>query len=105
MFVCFVDCEKAFDNIKWHLLWPILREMGIPPHLIHLIKNLYESSTAVVRVENITAGESVIRKGVRQGCILSPLLYNIYSEYIMRLMLEVWGGGVTISGDTIDCKK
>ncbi|KMQ89503.1 endonuclease-reverse transcriptase [Lasius niger] len=111
MFLCFVDYEKAFDNVKWHLLWPILGEMGFPLHLIYFIKNLYENSTAVVRLESTTSQgsrvpplktrKSVIRKGVRQGCILSPLLYNIYSEYIMRQVLEDWNGGVTIGGEKI----
>lgn len=101
IFVCFVDYEKAFDNVKWHLMWPILKEIDVPPHLIHLIKNLYESSMAVVRLENITSGKSAIRKGVRQGYILSPFLYNIYSELIMRQVLEDWDRGVAIGGEKI----
>ncbi|KMQ91585.1 craniofacial development protein 2-like protein [Lasius niger] len=94
MYICVVDYVKAFDKVKWHKMWPILTRMGIPGHLVQLIKNLYKNSTAVVRIENCLSPECVIRKGVRQGCILSPLLYNLYSEHIMRTVLDGWDGGV-----------
>jgi hypothetical protein len=97
-YLCFVDYEKAFDNVRWNKLWPTLKEMGVPDHLTNLLRNLYESSEAVVRIDNSISDKCKIRKGVRQGCVLSPLLYNIYSEVVMRLTLENWEGGVKIGG-------
>lgn len=100
-YLCFVDYEKAFDNVKWSQLWRVLQKMGVPRHLITLIKQLYEDSTAVVQIESTVSEKCKIRKGVRQGCVLSPLLYNIYSEFIMRLVLDNWNGGIRIGGKKI----
>ena len=65
-------------------LWEILQEMGIPDHLICLLRNLYAGQEATVRTGHGTTDWFQIGKGVRQGCILSPCLYNFYAEYIMR---------------------
>ena len=65
-------------------LWKILQEMGIPDHLTCLLRNLYESQGATVRTGHGTMDWFQIQKGVRQGCILSPCLFNLYAEYIMR---------------------
>ena len=64
--------------------WKILKEMGIPDHLICLLRNLYESQEATVRTEHGTMDWFKIGRGVHQGCILSPCLFNLYAEYIMR---------------------
>lgn len=98
MYLCFVDYEKAFDNVRWPKLWKTLEELGVPLHLISLVKNLYDASEAVVKIDNTLSGKCRIRKGVRQGCVLSPLLYNVYSEVVMRNVLESWDGGVKIGG-------
>ena len=98
MYLCFVDYEKAFDNVRWPKLWETLNELGVPSHLISLVKNLYEASEAVIKIDNTLSEKCRIRKGVRQGCILSPLLYNVYSEVVMRRVLEDWNGGVKIGG-------
>ena len=65
-------------------LWKILKEMGIPDHLTCLLRNLYAGQEATVRIEHGTADWVQIGKGVHQGCILSPCLFNFYAEYIMR---------------------
>ena len=65
-------------------LWRILKEMGIPDHLICLLRNLYAGQEATVRTEHGTTNWFQIGKGVRQGCILSPYLFNLHAEYIMR---------------------
>ena len=65
-------------------LWKILKEMGIPDHLTCLLRNLYAGQEATVRTGHGTRDWFQIRKGVRQGCILSPYLFNLYAEYIMR---------------------
>ena len=81
---CFVDYAKTFDCVDHHKLWKILKEMGIPDHLTCLLRNLYADQEATVRNGHGTTDWFQIRKGVRQSCILSPCLFNLYAEYIMR---------------------
>ena len=75
---------KAFDCVDHYKLWKILKEMGIPDHLTCLLRNLYARQEATVRTGHGTTDWFPIGKGVRQGCILSPCLFNLYEEYIMR---------------------
>ena len=84
MYFCFIDYAKAFDCVDHNKLWKILKEIGIPDHLICLLRNLYASQEATVRTEHGTTDWFQIGKGVHQGCILSPYLFNLYAEYIMR---------------------
>ena len=81
---CFIDYTKAFDCVECNKLWKILKEMGIPDHLTSLLRNLYAGHEATVRTGHGTTDCFQIGKGVRQGCILSPYLFNLYAEYIMR---------------------
>ena len=74
----------AFDCVDHNKLWKILQEMGIPDHLTCLLRNLYVSQEAADRTGYQTTDWFQIGKGVRQGCILSPCLFNFYAEYIMR---------------------
>ena len=74
----------AFDCVDHNKLWKILQEMGIPDHLTCLLRNLYAGQEATVRTGYGTTDWFQIGKGVRQGCILSPCLFNLYAEYIMR---------------------
>ena len=78
-----IDCAKAFDCVDHNKLWKILKEMGIPDHLICLLRNLYASQEATVRTGHGTTDWFQIGKGVHQGCILSPCLFNLYAESIM----------------------
>ena len=80
----FIDYAKAFDCVDHNKLWEILKGMGIPDHLICLLRNLYAGQEATVRTGHGTTDCFQIGKGVRQGCILSPCLFNLYAEYIMR---------------------
>ena len=84
IYFCFIDLAKAFDSMDHNKLWKILKEMGIPDHLTCLLKNLYAGQEATVRTEHGTTDWFQIGKGVHQGCILSPYLFNFYAEYIMR---------------------
>ena len=84
MYFCFIDYPKAFDYVDHNKLWQILEEMGIPDHLTCLLRKLYASQEATVRTGHGTTDWFQIRKGVCQGCILSPYLFNLYAEYIMR---------------------
>jgi hypothetical protein len=83
-YLCFIDYSKAFDCVDHEKLWFILKEMGVPTHLIVFMKNLYTDQQASVTTEYGNTNWFNIGKGVRQGCILSPYLFNLYAEYIMR---------------------
>lgn len=100
-YLCFIDYTKAFDCVRWRDMWLILGEMGIPRHLISMIKNLYDYNVAYVRLESGLTDPFRVGQGVRQGCLLSPLLFNIYGEWIMRKALEGWNGGITLGGRKI----
>ena len=84
IYFCFTDYAKAFDCMGHKKLWKILQEMGIPDHLTCLLRNLYAGQEAIVRTRHRTTDWLQIGKGVRQGCILSPCLFNLYAEHIMR---------------------
>ena len=84
IYFCFIDYAKAFDYVDHNKLWKILQEMGIPGHLTSLLRNLYAGQEATVRTGHGTTDWFQIEKGVRQGCILSPCLFYLYAEYIMR---------------------
>ena len=84
IYFCFIDYAKAFDCVDHNKLWKILKEMGIPEHLTCLLRNLYAGQEATVRTGLGTTDWFQIGKRVRQGCILSPCLFNLYAEYTMR---------------------
>ena len=84
IYFCFIDYAKAFDYVDHNKLWKILKEMGIPDYLICLLRNLYAGQEATVRTGHGTTDWFQIWKRVHQGCILSPCLFNLYAEYIMR---------------------
>src|SRR5574337_782867 len=103
IYFCFIDYAKAFDCVDHNKLWKILQEMGIPEHLICLLRNLYAGQEATVRTGHGTTDWFQIGKGVRQGCILSPCLFNFYAEYIMRNAgLEEAQAGIKIAGRNIN---
>ena len=81
---CFIDYAKDFDCVDHNKLWEILKEMRIPDNLIWLLRNLYAGQEATVRTGHGTKNWFQIRKGVCQGCVLSPCLFNLYADYIMR---------------------
>ena len=83
-YFCFIDYAKAFDCVDDNKLWKILKVMGIPDHLTCLLRTLYAGQEATVRTGHGTTDWFQIGNGVRQGCILSPCLFNLYAEYIMR---------------------
>ena len=84
IYFCLIHYAKTFDYVDHNKLWTILKEMGIPNHLICLLINLYAVQEATVRTGHGTTDWFQIGKGVRQGCILSLCLFNLYAEYIMR---------------------
>ena len=84
IYFCFIDYAKAFDLVDHNKLWKILQEMGIPGHMTCLLRNLYAGQEATVRTGHGKTDWFQIGKGVHQGCILSPYLFNLYAGYIMR---------------------
>ena len=83
IYFCFIDYAKAFDCVDHIKLWKIVKGMGIPDHLTCPLRNLYAGQEATVRTGHGTTGWFQIGKGVSQGCILSPCLFDQYAEYIM----------------------
>ena len=103
IYVCFTDYAKAFDCVDHNKLWKILNKMGIRGHSTCLLRNLYAGQEAAVRTGHGTTEWFQIGKGVRQGCILSPCLFNLYAEYIMRNTgLFEAQAGIKITGRTIN---
>ena len=103
IYFCIIDYAKAFNPEDDNKLWKILKEMGIPDHLTYLLRNLYAGQEATVRTGHGTTDWFQIRRGVCQGCILSPCLFNLYAEYIMRNAgLEEAQAGIRIAGRNIN---
>ena len=106
IYLGFTDYAKAFDSVEHNRLWKILKEMGIPDHLTCLLRNLYAGQEATVRTGHGTTDCFQIGKGVRQGCILSPCLFNLYAEHIMRNAgLEETQAGIKIARRNINNLK
>ena len=103
IYFCFIDYAKAFDCVDQNKLWKILKETGIPGHLNCLLRNLYAGQEATVRTGHGTTDWFQIGKGVYQGCILSPCLFNLYAEYIMKNAgLEEAQAGIKIARKNIN---
>ena len=103
IYFCFIDYAKAFDSVDHNKLWKILKDMGIPDHLTCLLRNLYAGQEATVTTGHGTADWFQIGKGVHQGCILSPCLFKLYVEYIMRNAgLEEAQAGIKIAGRNLN---
>ena len=103
IYFCFIAYAKAFDCVDHNKPWKILQEMGIPDHLICLLRNLYAGQEATVRTGHGTTDWFQIRKGVCQGCILSPCLFNLYAKYIIQNAgLDKAQAGIKIAGRNIN---
>ena len=103
IYFCFIDYVRAFDCVDHNKLWTVLKEKGIPDHLTCLLRNLYAGQEATVRTRHGTTDWLQIGKGVREGCILSPCLFNLYAEYIMRNAgLEETQAGIKIAKRNIN---
>ena len=103
IYSCFIDYAKAFDCVDHKKLWKILKKMGISDHLTYLLRNLYAGQEAINRTGHGTTDWFQIGKGVCQSYILSPWLFNLYAEYIMRNAgLEEAQAGIKITGRNIN---
>jgi len=103
IYFCFIDYAKAFDCVDHNKLWKILNEMGIPDHLTCLLRNLCAGQEAAVRTRHGRVDWFKIGKGVRQSCIFSLCLFNLYAEYIMQnARLNESQAGIKIAGRNIN---
>ena len=103
IYFCFTDYAKAFDCVDHNKQWKILQEMGIQDHLTCLLRNLYAGQEATVRTGHGTRDWFQIGKGVRQSCILSYCLFNLYAEYIRRNAgLDEVQAGIKTAGKNIN---
>ena len=103
IYFCFINYAKAFDCVDHNKLWKILKEMGIPDHLTCLLRNLYAGQKATVRTGHKPTDWLQIGKGVHQGCILSPYVFNLYAEYIRRNAgLDEAQAGIKIAGRNVN---
>ena len=102
LYFCFIDYAKSSD--QWIMTnWKIVKEMGIPDHLICLLRNLYASEETIVRTGHGTTDWFQIGKGVHRGCVLSPCIFNLYAEYIMQnTRLDEAQAGIKIAGRNIN---
>ena len=84
LYLCFIDYSKAFDKVRHEKLFNILEHLDIDENDIRVIRNLYWDQSAAVRIGGELSEYKLIKRGVRQGCVMSPDLFNIYSEMILR---------------------
>ncbi len=101
LYLCFVDFAKAFDSVSHEILWLTMLDMGYPAHLVQLLSNLYKKQKAAVKVAQTVSEWFQVKKGVRQGCVLSPYLFNIVAEMAMREALDGFKGGFKLGGRTL----
>ena len=101
--VNFIDLRKAFDSIHRPALWKIHQQYGLPTKIVTVIQKLYEESSSAVRVNGDTSSWFQVETGVRQGCILSPLLFAIAIDWVLRRIMDNSTGGITWTEDESLC--
>ena len=100
VYLCFIDYTKAFDRVRHESIMQLLESIGIDGKDLRIIKNMYWEQTAAVRLKNETSSYQNIKRGVRQGCVLSPDLFSLYIEYIMRSIKDK--SGLQVGGHVIN---
>src|SRR6476469_5088002 len=99
--ICFVDFEKAFDRVNWEMMMKVLQSIGVDWRDRRMISKLYMNQEAVVRIAGGESDSGIIGSGVRQGCVLSPLLFSIYAEMVMKEALKNVEEGIRVGGELI----
>ena len=102
IYLCFIDYTKAFDCLELDKLWKAPREMGIPDHLTCLLRNLYVSQEATIRTLYGTTDWFEIKKGIQQGSLLSPCLFNLYAEHMRNAWLDELQAGIKTGGRNVN---
>ena len=98
--LCFIDLSKAYDSVNREALMVVLRKCGVPDHMVKLIAQMYAGTWCQVKMEGEVSERFEVKTGARQGCVLSPILFNCYMDNIMREAAESMGGGISISFNT-----
>src|SRR6476469_1777992 len=101
VYICFVDFEKAFDRVNWEKMMKVLQSIGVDLRDRRMISKLYMTQEAVVRIAGGESDSGIIGRGVRQRCPLSPLLFSIYAEMMMKEALENVEEGIRVGGELI----
>jgi uncharacterized C2H2 Zn-finger protein len=91
LFMCFIDLKKAYDSVNRTLLWKAVREYGVSEKVVKILNSLYDNTTARVRVNGKLSEHLSLKTGVKQGCVLSPLLFNIFMDWVMRIVMNTVG--------------
>src|SRR6476469_5406574 len=101
VYICFIDFEKAVDRVNWEKMMKVLQRIGVDWRDRRMISQLYMNQEAVVKIAGGESDSGIIGRGVRQGCPLSPLLFSIYAEMMMKEVLENVEEGIRIGGELI----
>jgi len=101
VYICFVDFKKAFDRVNWEKMMKVLQSIGVDWRDRRMISELYMNQEAAVRIANGESDSGFIGRGVIQGCLLSPLLFSIYAEMMMKEALENVEEGIRVGGELI----
>ena len=102
LFLCFIDLQKAYDSVDRTLLWQVLARFGTPPQMIEVIRQFHDGMRACVRSDNGRCSEWFeVAQGLRQGCVLSPLLFNVFFAAILRIVLERFSKDAGILADLV----
>src|SRR6476619_264400 len=99
VYICFVKLEKAFERVNWGKMIKVLQSVGVDWRDRIMISELYMNQEALVRIAGGESDSGIVGRGVRQGCLLSPLLFSIYSEMMMKEALENVEEGVRVGGE------
>ena len=102
LFVCFIDLQKAYDSVDCTLLWQMLARFGTPPQIIEVIRQFHDGMRACVRSDDGRCSEWFeAAQGLRQGCVLSPLMFNVFFAAILRIVLERFSKDAGILADLV----
>ena len=98
--ICFIELFKAYDSLNREALMAVLRKYRVPGHMVRLIEQMHTGTWCQVQVEREVSEQFEVKTGPRQGCVLSPILFNCYMDNILRKATESMGGGISISYNT-----
>ena len=101
VYVCFVDFEKVFDRVKWPIMMNILQSIGVDWRDRRLLAELYLHQEMIVRIDGEHSESCKVGRGVRQGCLLSPLLFSLYAEFMMKDAMDTVKEGIKVGGKIV----